>query len=38
MYIGPRTEDPPMPRPPIKRKKINAGQFQANAQPSAETT
>ena len=37
MYMGPSTEEPPMPRPPIKRKKTSADQFQANAQPRAET-
>ena len=37
MYMGPSTDEPPMPRPPMKRKKITEYQSQAKAQPSAET-
>src|SRR5208337_2669040 len=36
MYIGPSTEEPPMPRPPMKRATTSAGQFHAKAQPRAE--
>ena len=38
MYIGPRTDEPPMPSPPMKRNNKTALQFQANAQPAADTT
>ena len=38
MYTGPSTDDAPMPRPPIKRKTINEGQFHASALPRAEST
>src|SRR5712664_3575700 len=37
MYIGPSTDEPPMPRPPMKRKRTSVLQFQAKAQPRAET-
>src|SRR2546422_6841621 len=37
MYIGPRTEDPPIPSPPMKRNATSEGQFHAAAQPRAET-
>ena len=32
MYIGPRTDDPPIPSPPMKRKNTSEYQSQANAQ------
>ena len=38
MYIGAATDDPPMARPPRKRKNSSAGQFQASAHPSDDTT
>ncbi len=37
MYMGPSTEEPPMPSPPTKRKKTSEFQSQAKAQPMAET-
>ena len=37
MYMGATTEEPPMARPPRKRKKSSAGQFQARPQPRADT-
>src|SRR5271168_1468147 len=37
MYIGPSTDDPPIPSPPIKRDTSSAGQFHANAQPTDDT-
>src|SRR6266567_483242 len=37
MYMGPRTEDPPMASPPIKRKATSAYQCHAKAHPRAET-
>src|ERR1700761_5897671 len=36
MYMGPRTDEPPTPRPPIKRKSSSESQFHARPQPSAE--
>jgi hypothetical protein len=38
MYTGPRTEEPPMPMPPMKRKTSSAIQLGAKAQPMAEST
>src|SRR5436853_795995 len=38
MYIGPRTEDPPIPNPPIRRNRTSEYQFHATAQPTAEIT
>src|SRR6266481_5439279 len=36
MYIGPSTEEPPTPNPPMKRKTTRAYQSQARAQPKPE--
>ena len=36
MYIGPSTEEPPMPRPPMKRKATSEYQSHEKAQPMAE--
>ena len=36
MYIGPSTEEPPTPNPPMKRNTTSACQFQATAQPRPE--
>src|SRR5579884_2337353 len=36
MYIGPSTDEPPIPRPPMNRKSTSADQPQAKAQPKAE--
>src|ERR1700728_1949962 len=36
MYIGPNTDDPPTPRPPMNRKTNSAFQLHAIPQPSAE--
>ena len=36
IYMGPSTEEPPIPKPPMKRKKTRAYQFQAKAQPREE--
>ncbi len=37
MYMGPSTEEPPTPNPPMKRKATKADQFHAMAQPRPET-
>src|SRR3989442_790640 len=37
MYIGPSTDDPPIARPATKREATSDVQFQARAQPRAET-
>ena len=36
MYMGPSTDEPPTPSPPMKRKATRAYQFQAKAQPRPE--
>src|SRR5271157_1943551 len=36
MYMGPSTEEAPIPNPPMKRAPTNEYQSKANAQPSAE--
>lgn len=38
MYMGPSTEEPPMPSPPTNRKNTSEYQSQAKAHPRAETT
>src|SRR5438445_2063521 len=38
MYIGPSTDDPPIPSPPTKRNRTREYQFQARAQPTDEIT
>ena len=38
IYMGPSTDEPPIPSPPMKRKQTSEYQSQANAQPSAEIT
>src|SRR5881275_2681415 len=37
IYIGPSTDDPPIPSPAKNRNSTSADQFHARAQPSAET-
>ena len=37
IYMGPSTDEAPMPRPPMKRATSSEGQPNANAHPSAET-
>src|SRR5258708_1078427 len=37
IYMGPSTDEPPIPRPPMKRKRTSADQSHATAQPRAET-
>src|ERR1035441_3289741 len=38
IYIGQTTDAPPTATPPSQRKKSSAYQFQASAQPTADTT
>ncbi len=38
MYMGPITLEPPIARPPTKRKNTTAYQLNANAHPAAERT
>src|ERR1700691_5048318 len=38
MYIGTSTKDPPLPTPPINRKKSSDQRFHAKAHPTAEIT
>src|SRR6185312_16764488 len=36
MYMGPVTDEAPIARPPVIRKKMSAAQLQASAQPTAD--